>query len=78
MDAQLLVQLLLGGFGITGFIGAYLAIRKLPTEQNSAAVTQSKDAMSTMKELNEELKADRDYWRARAIDAEGKLKLEGW
>lgn len=82
MTADLVVQLVLGGFGLTGVIGAIVALWKVRPEVNSAAVTQSQGAMETMKTLNDELEQaheragrDRDEWRERALAAEAQLRV---
>jgi hypothetical protein len=82
VSADLIVQLVLGGFGLTGVIGAIVALWKVRPEVNSAAVTQSQGAMETMKTLNDELEQahervgrDRDEWRTRALAAEAQLRV---
>lgn len=74
MNTTTLIQLVLGGFGISGILGAGVALFKLRPDVNSAAVTQSQGAMETMQTLNDELKQDRDAWRDRAIAAEKLLR----
>lgn len=74
MTQELLVQIILGGLGTTGVVGAVVALYKLRPDLNSAAVTQSQGAMETMRGLNEELTQDRDYWRKRAVDAEKQVR----
>ena len=69
-NSNLLVQLLLGGFGVSGVVGAVVAIYKLRPDVNSQAVVQAQGAMESMPSLNEDLTKDRSYWRDRAIAAE--------
>lgn len=73
MKGELLVQLIIGCTGISGLIGAVVAVYKLRPDINSAAVTQSQGAMESMRMLNEQLEQDRNYWRQRAIDAERRV-----
>lgn len=74
MDEATIIQIVLGLFGASGLVGTYIALRKLPGENSSAAVTQSQGAMDNMRVLNDQLQEDRDYWRNRAIEAEKLLK----
>lgn len=82
MKAELIVQLVIGGFGLTGVIGAAVALWKVRPEINSAAVTQSQGAMETMKTLNDELEQslvrksrECSDWRERAMAAEAQLRV---
>lgn len=61
--AALLVQLLLGGFGVTAVAGAAVAVFKLRPDVNSAAVVQAQGAMGTMQLLNESLAKENSHLR---------------
>lgn len=81
MSTELLVQLVLGGFGLTGVAGAIVALFKIRPEANSAAVTQSVGAMETMQKLNDELEQALERkneecreWRVRALAAEAQIR----
>lgn len=81
MTTELIVQLVLGGFGLTGVTGAIVALFKIRPDANSAAVTQSQGAMETMQKLNDELEQslertqrERDDWRERALAAEAQVR----
>jgi hypothetical protein len=73
VNTTTLIQLVLGAFGMSGVVGAVVALLKLRPEVNSAAVTQSQGAVTTMQMLMDEQRADRDSWRARALAAEAEL-----
>jgi hypothetical protein len=78
------VQLVLGGFGVTGLVGAAVALFKLRPEVNQMAVTSTQAAAGEWQKLYDEKKAelmqteaDRDKWMERALKAEGELR-EQW
>lgn len=89
VSSNLLVNLILGGFGVSGLIGAGVALFKLRPDVNSAAVSQAQGAMETMRQLNDELvdslkRANdaRDFYRKQAEVAEERVaeleaKLQG-
>lgn len=74
MNSGVIVQLILGGFGISGIIGAGVALFRLRPDVNSAAVIDAQNTLKGMRELNDELKEDRDQWKARALEAEDRLR----
>lgn len=76
-----LVQLALGGFGLTGLIGAVVAVYKLRPDINSAAVVQAQGTMDMMKQLVDELREELDrahkeieLFQARVVEQEGLIK----
>lgn len=78
------VQLVLGGFGVTGVVGAAVALFKLRPEVNQMAVTSTQAAAGEWQKLYDEKKAelahmevDRDKWMERALKAEDQLR-EQW
>lgn len=78
--SNLLVQLVLGGFGVSGIIGAGVALFKLRPEVNQLAVTSMGSAAGEWKTLYETCKSEldatekeRDAWRERALLAEAQL-----
>jgi hypothetical protein len=77
-----LVQLIIGGFGVSGIIGAGVALFKLRPEVNQMAVTSSQAAAGEWQKLYEAQKVElaategeRDTWRERAIKAETELSI---
>jgi hypothetical protein len=62
-----ILQVVLGGAGVTGVIGAIVALYKLRPDVNSAAVVQAQGAMEIMAHLNDELKSELER---RDLDAE--------
>lgn len=77
-----LVQLIIGGFGLTGIVGAAVALFKLRPEVNQMAVTSTQAAAGEWQKLYEAQKAElvatereRDAWRDRAITAETDLAV---
>jgi hypothetical protein len=76
----MLVQLIIGGFGISGIIGAGVALFRLRPEVNQMAVTSTQAAAGEWQKLYEargrELEAtehERDAWRERATRAEAEV-----
>lgn len=79
-----LVQVIIGGFGLTGIVGAGVALFKLRPEVNQMAVTSTQLAAGEWQKLYDSCKADlvqvekeRDTWRDRALKAEAKAD-ENW
>lgn len=80
-------DLILVGLASGGLIGALVAWRKVPSDQATAAVTQSGDALQQMRDLNDELKeelvrvraerevaiGERNHYKDRARNAELEL-----
>lgn len=67
------VQLVLAVFGLTGLLGAVIAVVKLRPEGNERAVQTSLNAVSAVDTVLEELRAQvvtaneqRDYWKKMA------------
>jgi hypothetical protein len=80
LTGGLLVQLIIGGFGVSGILGAGVALFKLRPEVNQMAVTSTQAAAGEWQKLYDACKADleavekeRDAWRERALHAEGEL-----
>jgi Asp-tRNA(Asn)/Glu-tRNA(Gln) amidotransferase C subunit len=74
LTSNLLVQLLLGGFGITGFVGAAIALLKLRPEANTAAVEQAQSVMGSMKQLNDVLQKQLDDCNRAREELDQKLR----
>jgi len=82
---QVLIQLVLGGFGLTGIIGAGVALLKLRPDVNTMAVAQGESVLKQMRDLNDELREaleeardERDVWKVRALTAEAEvMRLKG-
>lgn len=80
MSAEV-VQLIIGGFGLTGIVGAGVALFKLRPEVNQMAVTSTQAAAGEWQKLYDakakdltETERERDEWRVRAITAEEELR----
>lgn len=68
------VQTLLGVLGIGSIVvGGYVGFVKLRPDLNSAAISDAMEAAKGMKLLKDEMEADRDQWRERALLAERRL-----
>jgi peptidoglycan hydrolase CwlO-like protein len=57
-------DLILVALASGGLIGALVAWRKVPSDQATAAVTQSGDTLQQMRDLNDELKEELERVRA--------------
>ena len=60
VNASLVINLLLGGAGLTGLAGAVVALYKLRPDVNSAAVIQAQGTMEMMEKLNSNLAEELD------------------
>lgn len=73
MDTATLVQVIIAALGVSGLVGSFVAIRKLPGEQSRGTAHEAQINVETMATLRDELIESRDYWQARAVEAEAKL-----
>lgn len=88
MNSATIVQLVIGGFGVTGIVGAAVALFKLRPEVNQMAVTSTQAAASEWQKLYDQrgkelvatdhelavTKVELAEWRDRAIRAETRLE----
>lgn len=72
-EASGLTITLIALIGSGGIAGAIVAILKLGSDKNSAAVSQAQGAMETMQGLNEDLVIDRNYWRDQAKERRERI-----